>query len=51
MKKQIFRLLALLIFVSATVSSCSIEYRERHGHHYDRDHHDRDHDHDDHDHH
>jgi hypothetical protein len=39
MKKQIVRLITLLIFASA-ISSCSIEYRERHGHH--------DHDHDEH---
>ncbi|MFB9842885.1 hypothetical protein [Mucilaginibacter ginsenosidivorans] len=48
MKKQIFRLLALLIFVSATVSSCSVEYREHHRHHWDNDHRGHDHDHDDH---
>ncbi|HVV54704.1 MAG TPA: hypothetical protein VHC47_05250 [Mucilaginibacter sp.] len=47
MKKHIIRLIALLIFASATVSSCTVEYREHHGHHWD---HDRGHDHDDHDH-
>ena len=48
MKKQILRLFALLIFASA-ISSCSIEYRQRHGHH-DNDRRDNDH-HDDRDHH
>ena len=44
MKKQVIRLIALLIFASA-ISSCSVEYRERH-HHHDHDHgHDHDHDH------
>jgi hypothetical protein len=42
MKKHIIRLITLLIFASA-ISSCSVEYRERHRHHYD-DHHDHDHD-------
>lgn len=40
MKKYITRFVALLIFgsvVASTVSSCSVEYRERH-HHYDHDH-------------
>ncbi|MFI5161291.1 MAG: hypothetical protein ACHQHN_08435 [Sphingobacteriales bacterium] len=46
MKKQIIRLIALLIFASVTISGCSIEYREGHRHHMD-DHHD--HDHHDHD--
>jgi hypothetical protein len=45
MKKQIIRLVALLIFASVAVSSCSVEYREGHRRHYD-DHHDRDRDHD-----
>jgi hypothetical protein len=42
MKKQIMRLIALLVFASVAISSCSIEYRERHGHHHDGggDHHD-----------
>ncbi|MBS1531537.1 MAG: hypothetical protein JSU01_14610 [Bacteroidetes bacterium] len=47
MKKHILRLIALLIFASATVtgfSGCSIEYRE-HRHHWDHEH-----DHDEHDH-
>lgn len=44
MKKYILRLLAVLIFVSATVSSCTVEYREHH--HMDHDH---GHAHDDHD--
>jgi ABC-type nickel/cobalt efflux system permease component RcnA len=46
MKKQILRLLALLMFASViatTVTSCSVEYRQRHGHHDDHGH---DHDHD-----
>ncbi|MDB5008257.1 MAG: hypothetical protein JWP45_2650 [Mucilaginibacter sp.] len=47
MKKHILRLIALLIFASA-VSSCSIEYRQRHHrddseHHHDEGHHDEDH--------
>ena len=46
MKKQIMRLLALLIFASVAMSSCSVEYREHHRYHHDDDHHDRDHDHD-----
>jgi ABC-type nickel/cobalt efflux system permease component RcnA len=45
MKKQVIRLIALLIFASVAMSSCSVEYRERHRHHYD----DRDHDNHDHD--
>ncbi|HVS92613.1 MAG TPA: hypothetical protein VHB54_09950 [Mucilaginibacter sp.] len=45
MKKYIIRLIAVLIFASA-VSSCTVEYRERH-HHWDHDHY---RDHDDHDH-
>jgi len=48
MKKQIIRLIALLIFASVTISGCSVEYRQHHDHHAD-DHHD-DHDHDDRDH-
>ena len=39
MKKHILRVIALLIFASA-VSSCSVEYRERHRHHDHDDHHD-----------
>ncbi|HTK21526.1 MAG TPA: hypothetical protein VL442_18535 [Mucilaginibacter sp.] len=46
MKKQITRLIALLIFASVAMSSCSVEYREGHRHHRDDDHHDRDRDHD-----
>jgi len=40
MKAQILRLIALLIFASATMSGCSLEYREHHRHHHgnDRDH-------------
>ncbi|MBS1524804.1 MAG: hypothetical protein JST19_04085 [Bacteroidetes bacterium] len=45
MKKYIIRLIAVLVFASA-VSSCTVEYRERH-HHWDHDH---DRDHGDHDH-
>lgn len=48
MKKQIMRLIALLIFASVAISSCSIEYREHHRRHWDD--HDHDHDRDDHDH-
>lgn len=44
MKTLMIRLIALLIFASVAVSSCSVEYREGHRHHMD-DHHD----HDDHD--
>jgi len=41
MKKHILKIITLLIFVSA-VSSCSVEYRERH-HHYDDHHYDETH--------
>jgi hypothetical protein len=40
MKKQIIRLIALLVFASATItgiSGCTIEYREHH-HHWHHDH-------------
>ena len=50
MKKQIMRLIALLIFASIAISSCSVEYREEHRHHRDDEHHDHDRDHDEHDH-
>ena len=40
MKKHVLRLIALFILSSAVFSSCSVEYREHHGHH------DQDHDHD-----
>jgi len=50
MKKQVIRLIALLIFASVAISGCSVEYREGHRHHNeehhdngDRDHHDREH--------
>lgn len=51
MKKYITRIIAMLILASVigSVTSCSVEYSERH-HHYDRDHdrgdyhHDRDED-------
>ena len=50
MKKQVIRLIALLIFASVAISGCSVEYRQSHGHHSeehhdngDRDHHDGDH--------
>jgi len=46
MKKQIIRLIALLIFASVAMSSCSVEYREHRRHHYDDRHDDRDHGHD-----
>ncbi|MDB5022486.1 MAG: hypothetical protein JWP78_241 [Mucilaginibacter sp.] len=47
MKTQMIRLIALLIFASVAMSSCSIEYREHHRRHSDDEHHDRDdHDHD-----
>lgn len=41
MKNHLLRFFALLIFASA-ISSCSIEYRQRHMHH-DHDRHDGDH--------
>ena len=43
MKKYILRVVALLLFASATLPSCSVEYRQKHGrgHAYG---HDRDHD-------
>lgn len=44
MKKQIVRLIALLIFASVAMSSCSVEYREHHRHHWDDEHHEHDHD-------
>lgn len=44
MKKQVVRLIALLILTSATISGCSIEYREHHRHHNDNDRGHRDHD-------
>ncbi|HEX3387076.1 MAG TPA: hypothetical protein VHS53_17875 [Mucilaginibacter sp.] len=46
MKKHILRLIAVLIFASATVtgfSGCTVEYREHH-HHMDHDHENHDHD-------
>ncbi len=46
MKKYILRVIALLIFASA-ITSCSVEYRERHGGGHHDEH--RDHDHHDHD--
>jgi len=42
MKKYITRIVALLIFASA-ISSCSVEYRQRHMHHDDNHGHDMDH--------
>jgi len=50
MKKQMIRLIALLIFASVTISSCSIEYREGHRHHAEEHHDNGDHDHNDRDH-
>ena len=52
MKKQVIRLIALLVFASVAMSSCSVEYREAHRHHNDGDRHEHEehHDHDDHDH-
>ena len=41
MKKYFLRLIALVVFASA-ISSCSVEYRQRHMHH---DHDNRDNDH------
>ncbi|MCR8561682.1 hypothetical protein KXD93_28765 [Mucilaginibacter sp. BJC16-A38] len=35
MKKYILRIVALLILASAVLPSCSVEYRQRHGHHDD----------------
>jgi hypothetical protein len=40
MKKYILRVIALLILASATLPSCSVQYRERHRSHMDDDHHD-----------
>jgi hypothetical protein len=42
MKTQIIRLIALLVFASVAMSSCSVQYRERHRHH-DNDQHNNDH--------
>jgi len=42
MKKYIIRMVALMIFASVAISSCSVEYREHHRH-YDE-HHDDHHD-------
>jgi hypothetical protein len=43
MKKYVIRMVALLIFTSMAISSCSVEYRQRHmhhdDHHYDEVHH------------
>ncbi len=47
MKKHFLRLIALLIFASA-VSSCSLEYRERHHHNGHADHDEHGHDNRDH---
>jgi len=45
MKKYILRVVALLILASATLPSCSVEYRERHGRGHDNGRgHDHDHD-------
>jgi ABC-type nickel/cobalt efflux system permease component RcnA len=42
MKKHFFKIMALLLFTSMAISSCSVEYRERRQH--DREQHDHDHD-------
>ncbi len=42
MKKYLIKMMALLVLASFVLSSCSVEYRENHRHHYD-DHHDHDH--------
>jgi|APCry1669191515_1035360.scaffolds.fasta_scaffold09987_2 hypothetical protein len=42
MKKYFLRIIAVLVFASAVLPSCSVEYRERHRHHDHDDH--RDHD-------
>jgi hypothetical protein len=47
MKKYILRVIALLILASATLPSCSVQYREGHRKHMDDDHHDHDDHHDD----
>lgn len=54
MKNYVIKLVALLVFTSVAISSCSLEYRQRHGrggpnhdndrghdrdHHYDNVHH------------
>jgi outer membrane biogenesis lipoprotein LolB len=47
MKKQIIRMITLLAFSSVLLTSCSVEYRQRHAHRdgrNDRDHHDDHHD-------
>jgi hypothetical protein len=36
MKNYLIKLIALLLFVSA-ISSCSVEYRQRHAHYHDHD--------------
>jgi len=47
MKKLIYKLMALLLFSSVLLSSCSVEYRERHRKAAEDSHaHDHDHDHD-----
>ncbi len=35
MKRQIIKLIALLIFASVAMSGCSIEYRDHHRRHWD----------------
>ncbi len=49
MKKYIIKMVALLLFTSVAISSCSLEYRERRSHRndpnwHDPHGHDRDHD-------
>ncbi|HEY8780057.1 MAG TPA: hypothetical protein VIM16_00420 [Mucilaginibacter sp.] len=45
MKKYILRMIALLVFASVALSSCSVEYRNAHRGHRDGDHsHDQGHD-------
>ena len=47
MKKNMFRIIALLVLVGSLASSCSVEYqenrrRDREAHQHDQDHHDPD---------
>lgn len=48
MKKYLIKMIALMAVASVLLSSCSVEYRERHRHDRGYDHHDHDRDHDHH---
>jgi hypothetical protein len=48
MKKYVIKMVALLIFTSMAISSCSVEYRERRAHRGDPNWHGHDDHHDDH---